>query len=105
MQAKPIVGALKVLCFTTPPEIYVLLFCAGQKQPLLYRVDSEQIVDMKTSSSSTSILRGPVVGKELAQVVDVRHDEGFTYAALEQERDGRFVVSLWSYSGAGPQPY
>jgi len=90
----------------------VLVFCAGLPHPLLYRVDSEQVVEMKSRGAQTSILAGPVLGKEQAQVVDVKHNQGFVYAALEQQRDGQTVVSLWNYASspesqpaaANPQP-
>lgn len=93
-----------MLCFTAPPEIYLLVFAAAQPLPLLYRVDSEQVVEVKTRGANTSILAGPAPGKELAQVVDVKHDVGFVYAALEQQPDGKPVVALWSYSCAAQQP-
>jgi hypothetical protein len=93
-----------VLCFTAPPEIYILAFAAGQPLPLLYRVDSEQVVEVKSRGARTSILSGPLPGKEQAQVVDVRHDAGFVYAALEQQPDGKPVVALWNYSCAARQP-
>ena len=92
-----IVGLLKVLCFTTTPDIFLLGFHRGEAQASYLRVDDG-------SSSVPTILNGRPLhmnpssfAKEVCQITRVSPKEGFDYTVLCFRPDGSTFLSFWEF--------